>query len=101
MNSQQSCPLYLKCYILRSKAGGGAGIQADLKTFTSFQVYGSSVITAVTSQNTQTVNGIQAMPAEFVKQQYETVIKDIRTDVIKVGRLLLHYSWSYANVTCF
>ncbi|KAJ3276571.1 hypothetical protein HDV01_004104 [Terramyces sp. JEL0728] len=70
-----------------SDSGGGAGIQADLKTFTALSVYSSSVITCVTSQNTQTVDAIQVMPAEFVEAQLRAVLTDIGADVIKFGML--------------
>ncbi|KAK9765367.1 trifunctional hydroxymethylpyrimidine kinase/phosphomethylpyrimidine kinase/thiaminase [Basidiobolus ranarum] len=73
--------------IAGSDSGGGAGIQADIKTFTALQVYGSSVITSVTSQNTLTVNGIQALPSEFVIKQLNTVLSDIGAEAIKTGML--------------
>jgi hypothetical protein len=66
----------------------GAGIQADLKTFTSLETFGTSVITSVTSQNTLAVDGIHPIPAAFVAQQLEAVLSDIGTDAIKTGNLL-------------
>jgi len=63
----------------------GAGIQADLKTFTSLETFGTSVITSVTSQNTLTVDGIHPIPAAFVVQQLEAVLSDIGTHAIKTG----------------
>jgi hydroxymethylpyrimidine kinase/phosphomethylpyrimidine kinase len=63
----------------------GAGIQADLKTFTSLETFGTSVITSVTSQNTVAVDGIHAIPAAFVAQQLEAVLSDIGTNAIKTG----------------
>ncbi|KAG0242122.1 hypothetical protein BGX31_000589 [Mortierella sp. GBA43] len=65
----------------------GAGIQADLKTFTSMETFGTSVITSITSQNTLTVDGIHPIPAAFVAQQLEAVLSDIGTHAIKTGML--------------
>lgn len=65
----------------------GAGIQADIKTMSSLQVYATSVITSVTSQNTLGVNGIHQLPASFVKQQITTVLDDIDAQAIKTGML--------------
>ncbi|MCD6525586.1 MAG: bifunctional hydroxymethylpyrimidine kinase/phosphomethylpyrimidine kinase [Desulfuromonas sp.] len=73
--------------IAGSDSGGGAGIQADLKTITLLGSYGSSVLTALTAQNTLGVSAIHAPPATFVKQQLEAVLSDIGTDVIKTGML--------------
>ncbi|ORX96720.1 phosphomethylpyrimidine ki [Basidiobolus meristosporus CBS 931.73] len=73
--------------IAGSDSGGGAGIQADLKTFTALQVYGTSVITSVTSQNTVAVDGIQALPSEFVGQQLNAVLSDIGAEAVKTGML--------------
>ena len=73
--------------IAGSDPSGGAGIQADLKTFTALGVYGMSVITAITSQNTQKVNSIYSLPAKTVKDQLEAVISDIKPDFIKIGML--------------
>ncbi|CAO3646181.1 unnamed protein product [Cunninghamella blakesleeana] len=73
--------------IAGSDSGGGAGIQADIKTISALQVYATSVVTAVTSQNTLGVNGIQQLPASFVVQQLETVLSDIGTNAIKTGML--------------
>lgn len=70
-----------------SDSGGGAGIQADLKTFSAVGVYGLSVITALTAQNTAEVEGIFAVPADFVKKQLQTVLRDIGADAIKTGML--------------
>jgi hydroxymethylpyrimidine kinase/phosphomethylpyrimidine kinase len=60
--------------IAGSDSGGGAGIQADLKTFEAFDVYGMSVITALTAQNTYSVTGIYPVTPEFVKLQIETLL---------------------------
>ena len=73
--------------IAGSDPSGGAGIQADLKTFTVTSVYGASVITALTAQNTLTVMSVMAIPADFVGQQLDAVLSDIRIDVIKLGML--------------
>jgi len=73
--------------IAGSDSGGGAGIQADLKTFTALQVYSSSVIAALTAQNTTKVTGIHAVPAEFVEEQLVDVLEDIGTDSVKTGML--------------
>lgn len=73
--------------IAGSDSGGGAGIQADLKTFQALGAYGLSVVTALTAQNTQGVQGIHAVPPEFVVAQLESVRSDIRIDAWKVGML--------------
>jgi hydroxymethylpyrimidine kinase/phosphomethylpyrimidine kinase len=73
--------------IAGSDSGGGAGIQADLKTFTAFGVFGTSVITAVTAQNTIGVQGILEIPAEFVGRQIDSVMQDIGADSVKIGML--------------
>ena len=73
--------------IAGSDSGGGAGIQADLKTFAALGVYGTSVITAVTAQNTLSVGGIAEMPADMVSAQIDTVMCDIGTDAVKTGML--------------
>jgi len=74
--------------IAGSDSGGGAGIQADLKTFTSFQVYGMSVVTAVTAQNTVGVQRIEPMPPDLVAAQLISVLGDIGIDTAKTGMLL-------------
>ena len=73
--------------IAGSDPSGGAGIQADLKTFSALGVYGTSVITALTAQSTQGVTGVHVVPTEFVTQQLETLIADVRLDAIKIGML--------------
>ena len=65
--------------IAGSDSSGGAGIQADLKTFTVFGVYGMSAVTALTAQNTTGVSAIHAVPPRFVRQQIDAVIGDIAT----------------------
>ncbi|MBM4256858.1 MAG: bifunctional hydroxymethylpyrimidine kinase/phosphomethylpyrimidine kinase [Deltaproteobacteria bacterium] len=73
--------------IAGSDSGGGAGIQADLKTFMALGVYGTSVITAVTAQNTLGVQGVIELPPEFVAQQFDSVLSDIGTHAAKTGML--------------
>jgi hydroxymethylpyrimidine/phosphomethylpyrimidine kinase len=73
--------------IAGSDSSGGAGIQADLKTFTVFRVYGMSAVTAVTAQNTRGVTGIVPMSGAFVRQQIDAVIDDIGIDAAKTGML--------------
>ena len=70
-----------------SDSGGGAGIQADLKTVTAFGVYGATAITALTAQNTLGVFGLHPVPAEFVAHQMRVVLEDIGADAIKIGML--------------
>jgi len=73
--------------IAGSDSGGGAGIQADLKTFAALGVYGTSAITAVTAQNTLGVQAWQALPVELVVAQITSVVDDIGADAVKVGML--------------
>ena len=73
--------------IAGSDSGGGAGIQADLKTFMAFGVYGMSAITALTAQNTIGVQGIFEIPPEFIYQQIQSVMTDIGADAVKTGML--------------
>jgi len=73
--------------IAGSDSGGGAGIQADLKTFSALGCFGMSAITCLTAQNTQKVVAIQPIDANFVKQQIDAVITDIGVDAIKIGML--------------
>ena len=71
--------------IAGSDSSGGAGIQADLKTFAAFGVYGASVITALTAQNTTGVSGIHQVPAEFVTAQIDAVFSDLAIGAVKIG----------------
>src|ERR1700704_3309337 len=71
--------------IAGSDSSGGAGIQADLKTFAAFGVYGASVITALTAQNTQGVSGIHQVPADFVTAQLDAVFGDLDVKAVKIG----------------
>ena len=73
--------------IAGSDSGGGAGIQADLKTFSALGVYGASVITALTAQNTRGVSGIHDVPADFVAAQLEAVLSDLAVGAVKTGML--------------
>ncbi len=73
--------------IAGSDSGGGAGIQADLKTIASLGGYGTSVITALTAQNTQTVTKIHEVPVDMIKAQYEAIMEDIGASAIKIGML--------------
>lgn len=73
--------------IAGSDSGGGAGIQADLKTFAALGCFGTSAITAVTAQNTVGVQAIHALPAEFLARQIDSVLDDIGADAIKIGML--------------
>lgn len=73
--------------IAGSDSGGGAGIQADLKTFSAFRVYGASVLTAVTAQNSVGVHGIANLPHDFVARQLDAVLGDIGADAAKTGML--------------
>ncbi len=73
--------------IAGSDSGGGAGIQADLKTFAAHGVYGTSAITAVTAQNTVGVTGVVALEADFVTAQIEAVAGDIALHAVKTGML--------------
>lgn len=73
--------------IAGSDSGGGAGIQADLKSFSANKVYGASVITALTAQNTLGVTGIHDVPAEFISQQLDAVFGDLKIEAVKIGML--------------
>jgi hydroxymethylpyrimidine/phosphomethylpyrimidine kinase len=73
--------------IAGSDSGGGAGIQADLKTFSAFRVFGMSVITAVTAQNSVGVQGVENLPPAFVAQQLRSVLSDLGADAAKCGML--------------
>ncbi|HVH28128.1 MAG TPA: bifunctional hydroxymethylpyrimidine kinase/phosphomethylpyrimidine kinase [Vicinamibacterales bacterium] len=73
--------------IAGSDSGGGAGIQADLKTFAAFGLYGASAITAITAQNTLGITTMHALPADLVIAQIEAVSSDIRLDATKIGML--------------
>jgi len=73
--------------IAGSDSGGGAGIQADLKAMSALGVYGASVITAVTAQNTQAVTAVHGIPLNVVTAQIDAVLSDLNVDAIKIGML--------------
>jgi hydroxymethylpyrimidine/phosphomethylpyrimidine kinase len=73
--------------IAGSDSSGGAGIQADLKTFSALGVYGASVITALTAQNTKSVTGIHDLPPGFIAAQIDAVFSDLAVDAVKIGML--------------
>ena len=73
--------------IAGSDSGGGAGIQADLKTFAALGCYGMTAITALTAQNTLGVTGIHSVPPAFLKAQIQAVVEDIGVDAVKLGML--------------
>lgn len=79
--------MYKALTIAGSDSGGGAGIQTDLKTFAAHGVYGASVITALTAQNTLGVHGIHAVPPDFIARQMEAVLSDIPVQAAKTGML--------------
>jgi hydroxymethylpyrimidine/phosphomethylpyrimidine kinase len=73
--------------IAGSDSSGGAGIQADLKTFSALGVYGASVVTALTAQNTKGVTGIHDVPPEFIAAQIDAVFSDLAVGAVKIGML--------------
>ncbi len=73
--------------IAGSDSGGGAGIQADLKTFAALGVYGASVITALTAQNTKGVFAVHEVPADFITAQIDAVFSDLDVGAVKIGML--------------
>lgn len=73
--------------IAGSDSGGGAGIQADLKTFSAFGVFGTSAITAITAQNTVAVTAVVELPADIIAQQIDAVVSDLGVDAAKTGML--------------
>lgn len=85
MTSPAPTPVALT--IAGSDSSGGAGIQADLKTFTALGVYGASVVTALTAQNTTGVRGVLAVPPEFILAQIEAVASDLNITAVKTGML--------------
>ena len=85
MNQQKSYPIVLS--IAGSDSSGGAGIQADLKTFSSLGVYGATAITAITAQNTQGVHSQLAITSQMVYDQIVAVIEDLHPSFVKIGML--------------
>ena len=79
--------VYRAMTIAGSDSGGGAGIQADLKTFAAHGVYGTSALTAITSQNTRGVTDVLELPASLIESQIDAIISDIGADVVKTGML--------------
>ena len=73
--------------IAGSDPSGGAGVQADLKTFSALGAYGTSVLTALTAQSTRGVSGVHLVPTGFVTEQLETLVADVRIDAVKIGML--------------
>lgn len=73
--------------IAGSDSGGGAGVQADLKTFSALGVYGASTLTAITAQNTVAVTAVHEIPVEIIAAQIEAVVTDIGVDAVKTGML--------------
>jgi hydroxymethylpyrimidine/phosphomethylpyrimidine kinase len=82
--------------IAGSDSGGGAGIQADLKTFAALGCFGMSAITALTAQNTLGVRAIHAVPVDFLRAQIDAVVEDIGADAVKIG--MLHSSATVRTV---
>ncbi|WP_068462585.1 bifunctional hydroxymethylpyrimidine kinase/phosphomethylpyrimidine kinase [Hyphomicrobium sulfonivorans] len=80
-------PIPIALTIAGSDSSGGAGIQADLKTFTALGIYGASVITALTAQNTLGVSAIHAVPESFITAQIDAVADDLRVGATKTGML--------------
>jgi hydroxymethylpyrimidine/phosphomethylpyrimidine kinase len=83
--------------IAGSDSSGGAGIQADLKTFAAFRVFGASVITALTAQNTEGVRAVHHVPGDFVAAQIDAVFDDLDVKAVKIG-MLAHRSTADAVV---
>src|SRR5215211_6340210 len=73
--------------IAGSDSGGGSGIQADLRVFAALGTYGTSVVTAVTAQNTRTISDVYPMPGNVVAMQLNSVIEDYRIAATKIGML--------------
>ncbi len=81
-------PRYVRMLsIAGSDSGGGAGIQADLKTFSALGCYGMTAISAITAQNTQGVRAIHGVPPEILRAQIAAVVEDIGVDAVKIGML--------------
>jgi hydroxymethylpyrimidine/phosphomethylpyrimidine kinase len=85
MRKQRMTPIAVT--IAGSDSSGGAGIQADLKTFAALGVYGASVLTALTAQNTQGVTAIHDVPADFIAAQIDAVFSDLAIGAVKIGML--------------
>src|SRR6266542_2280550 len=85
MKPSRAIPVALT--VAGSDSGGGAGTQADLKTFASLRVHGTSVITCVTGQNPRSVKGIQTCNVRIIRQQLEAVFEELRPSAAKTGML--------------
>ena len=85
MISNRKAPIAMT--IAGSDSGGGAGIQADLKTFSALGVYGASTLTAITAQNTVAVTAVHELPTEIIAAQIDAVVTDIGVDAVKTGML--------------
>jgi len=88
MTNSVSSPVPIALTIAGSDSGGGAGIQADLRTFAFHRVHGTSAITCITAQNTLGVSRVDALPAESVTAQVTAVVEDIGVQAVKTGMLL-------------
>lgn len=76
--------------IAGSDSGGGAGIQADLKTFQELKTFGTSVLTAVTAQNTYGVQAVHALPEDFIVEQLQSIQSDFNVNALKTGCFFQH-----------
>ncbi|MFW6057679.1 MAG: bifunctional hydroxymethylpyrimidine kinase/phosphomethylpyrimidine kinase [Persicimonas sp.] len=86
-SEEEQTPHPVALTIAGSDSGGGAGIQADLKTFAACEVHGTSVLTLITAQNTRGVSGIQMLPRPTIRAQYEAVVSDLKPAAAKTGAL--------------
>jgi hydroxymethylpyrimidine/phosphomethylpyrimidine kinase len=84
-NSDQATTIPIALTIAGSDSSGGAGMQADLKTFAAFGVYGASVVTALTAQNTTGISAVHQVPADFVTAQIDAVFSDLDVKAVKIG----------------
>ena len=78
--------------IAGSDSGGGAGIQADLKSFSALGIYGASVLTAITAQNTRAVTMVEAVSPAMIRAQLDAVLDDLDVRAVKIGICLLYTS---------
>src|SRR5277367_5350793 len=85
MAAREAMTIPVALTIAGSDSSGGAGIQADLKTFAAFGVYGASVLTALTAQNTTGVSAVHQVPADFVAAQINAVFADLDVKAVKIG----------------
>src|ERR1700726_520018 len=85
MAKRQAMTTPVALTIAGSDSSGGAGIQADLKTFAALGVYGASALTALTAQNTMGVTGIHLVPPDFVTAQIDAVFSDLDVKAVKIG----------------